>query len=124
MLIKTGCCYPITIQWKPHYSQYWIGGLNSTSSNSLPPPDVYSSSEPNSSITVFWFAFSGNNGTDDRFLGDDQIGDVPSGGVVDFQIEASIGYSALIPMNDTYPWQGFEENYEWVTVESSGWSNT
>ncbi|MCW3983183.1 MAG: hypothetical protein NWE96_04225 [Candidatus Bathyarchaeota archaeon] len=103
------------VRWKGHYSDSW---------NNLPNRTAYFGAT-NSKYTsiVFgldWKENPGIRGNKD-FYYDYYLDGVPTGGQVDFQVQAAIGYSELVPM----PRNPFHDNdyYMIYRGQTSDWSS-
>jgi hypothetical protein len=113
------------IRWKGHFGDIWteitssLGGYVVASSSLAETSGGKTSLvDPDAPFTVVTFSLSGNNGTDyGVYL------NIESGGQIDFQVEALIGYNTAVQVTPSAgDYRGGE--YYVFTGESSGWSNT
>jgi|YelNatPaOPRAMG01_1025707.scaffolds.fasta_scaffold08947_6 hypothetical protein len=111
-----------TIRWKGHYSDSWNNLPNRTDYYGV---DGYWSPYDGNTTIVFGLNHKENpiniHGLNRDFDYDYFLGGVSANGTVDFQIQAFIGYSELVPKQPTilYP----NDYYLVVTGQLSDWSN-
>jgi hypothetical protein len=118
------------VRRKPRHGEEWISSSsNGSSFSSSVASNLWSDANgillyPDAPTTVFSFGFDENNGTH-PFYGKANLGDVPDGGEIDFQVQAFIGYYTQIdtdPLLD--PYRRTWTVPVWITGEASGWSTT
>lgn len=120
------------VRWKGHFGNYWQDTNRSTylvASNciSIQNGNNVQLLNPNALSSIVSIGFSKNNGS--SYTSNDDyafyMGDISSGGEVDFQVQAFIGYYTQEPISYQYPrFMDQPTYYNIFHGESSGWSNT
>jgi hypothetical protein len=114
-----------TVRWKGYYSDSWNMLPNRTAYFGARNVDGYGTPPYSEYTTIVfgldWKENAGVRGAEDFFY-DYYLGGVPIGGQIDFQVQASIGYSVMV----SSPRNQFQSDsyYMIFTGETSEWSNT